>query len=69
MIPQTFYEWHQCITIKCGIQLTPTYIKQRLQVLGDDTHPETSRFKQLYGEKQLKLTVSWFKEVAQLMNN
>ncbi len=67
MIPTTFYEWHQCITEKCGIQLTREYVQQRLKVLEDSTNPETIVFKEFYGAEHLYMVTSWFKEAAHLI--
>lgn len=66
-IPQTFYEWHQCITKDYGIELTPEFIEQRLKILENNTHAETIRFIELYGEEHLYMTISWFKEVGNLI--
>ena len=29
-IPQTYDEWEHCITVKCGIPLTPAYVAGRI---------------------------------------
>ena len=67
MTLHTFKDWYSCITEKCGIQLTPAYVQQRLKVLEDNSHPETLKFKELYGDQYLYMVISWFKEAANLI--
>jgi hypothetical protein len=60
MIPQTFEQWHHCITIACKIQLSLTFIEQRLAVLTDDSNAETQNFTALYGREHLANIILWF---------
>ncbi|WP_238704527.1 hypothetical protein [Pseudomonas nabeulensis] len=30
VFPQTYEQWRHCITVECGIALTPAFIAQRL---------------------------------------
>ena len=62
-------EWHDCITEKCGIQLTLEYIQQRLKVLENISHPETLKFKELYGDEHLQMVISWFRKTANIIKS
>ena len=62
MIPNTYEEWRDCITQKCGIPLTAAYIEERLRVLRSPRDAATVRFRKLYGQQQLDLTVRWFEQ-------
>ncbi len=60
MIPKTYEEWRHCITIKCGIPLTDTYIRSRLDVLKNETSQEVKKFRNLYGDSHLMQVIDWF---------
>ena len=48
--PQNFNEWKYCITVECGIELSASFITQRLLVWRDENHEETRRFRQRFGD-------------------
>ena len=60
MIPTTYEQWVECITIKCQIPLTKDYIQQRLKSLNDASITETIKFKSLYGDEHLIRIIEWF---------
>ncbi len=60
VIPETYSEWHHCIVYECGIELTHSYIEQRLVILRELHHEETRRFIQIYGEAHWQFIVSCF---------
>lgn len=60
MIATTYEDWHRCITKDCGITLTRPYVLERIAVLGDEAHPETQRFVQLYGDPHRHGVLDWF---------
>ncbi|MEM8997788.1 MAG: hypothetical protein AAFX50_22475 [Acidobacteriota bacterium] len=62
MIPNSFEEWRYCITEKCGIALTDSYIDERLRALRRPKDAATARFRELYGQRQLDQTVRWFEQ-------
>jgi len=64
MIPKTYNEWRECIVNDCGIALTVEFAQSRVSILKDSNHPETQKFKKLYGDEHLKNTLSWFSHVA-----
>lgn len=59
-LPSTYAEWRRCITVGCGIALTPTYIQVRLAALANPEEAETRRFTELYGEAHLRRIIGWF---------
>jgi len=62
--PRSYGEWHTCITVDCGIALTPAYVKTRLAKLRDEDAAETRRFAKLYGEAHLRSVIGWFERAA-----
>ena len=64
MIPTTYAQWHHCITVECGIALTPQYVDERLRVWNDPNCEETQRFRRLYGDTHWQHVRAWFQQVA-----
>jgi hypothetical protein len=62
MIPLSFDEWKKCITLDCGIALTPDFVNRRVAVLSDKNHPETRQFIGRYGEPHHNYVLYWFKQ-------
>ena len=60
--PTTYDQWHHCITVECGIQLTPEFVAQRLEVWRDEQADETARFRDLYGDAHWRAVISWFEQ-------
>lgn len=48
--PENYEQWKHCITVDCGIPLTPEFVAQRLNVWRNETLEETARFRKLYGD-------------------
>lgn len=61
IIPQSFEEWHHCITEKCAIELTTSYINNRISSLEDTSALRTQQFMKLYGQEHYKNVLIWFK--------
>lgn len=68
-IPKNFEQWMHCITVECGIPLTPEFVAQRLSIWRNMESEETIRFSRLYGDQHLKLVVGWFERVAKELNS
>ena len=66
--PQNYEEWRYCITVKCGIPLTPTFISQRLTVWRNENLEETKRFRSLYGDSHWQSVISWFEQAERDSN-
>ncbi|MEM8925335.1 MAG: hypothetical protein AAGD35_17670 [Actinomycetota bacterium] len=58
--PQTFDEWRRCITVDCGIDLTPAFITMRLTALQDRSDAHTAQFAETYGDDYLQQVIEWF---------
>ncbi len=60
MIPATYERWRRCITVDCGLELTPAFIDARLAELRDPNAHHTRRFVEDYGETHRARVVEWF---------
>lgn len=63
MIPQSFEEWQHCITVKCGIALTESYCRKRIEALENTKAYETEKFTALYGDDYRQQVLGWFQHV------
>jgi len=64
MIPTNYAQWRECIEVHCKIQLTTTFVEERLTELLDADHPKTATFEELYGADHLRRTIEWFRRAA-----
>lgn len=64
VIPQTYAQWRHCITVECGVALTPAYVAERLAVWRNPAHEETRRFAPLYGSAHLQAVIRWFEQAS-----
>ena len=62
VIPENYTHWHHCITVECGILLTPDFVAQRLSVWKDEKSEETTRFRRLYGDAHWRSVIGWFEK-------
>ncbi|PSV38646.1 hypothetical protein C9J44_02225 [Photobacterium sp. GB-27] len=62
IIPQTYQEWHHCITVICQQPLTLSYVEERITALNSSKDYMTKKFVQLYGESQRQKTMQWFEQ-------
>lgn len=60
MIPETYAQWRRCITVDCGLSLTPEFIAQRLAAMADAQSDDTLRFRRLYGDAHWQRVQRWF---------
>lgn len=60
----SYNEWHDAITIRCGIQLTPEYCAERVLALQDSKDVSTSQFLELYGVGYRDKVIAWFKRAG-----
>ena len=61
-IPQSYEEWQHCITVECGIPLTPAFIAKRLTVWRNEEAQETKRFRHLYGDAHWRAVIGRFEQ-------
>ena len=62
IIPKTYEEWHQFITVTCQQKLTLSFIDERIQTLSSPTDHMTKQFVALYGDEQRLKTIQWFEQ-------
>jgi hypothetical protein len=60
MIPNNYNEWILCIERDCGIKLTTTFARERLQALADKKNAHTNSFIQCYGMPYHLQVMEWF---------
>lgn len=60
-----YQDWKHCITVACGIALTPQFIAARLAELSDPSEPGTQRFIQTWGSDHLERVQTWFRRAAE----
>ncbi len=60
--PQNFEQWRHCITVECGIPLTPDFVRERLRVWRNPELEETARFRRLYGDAHWRAVKAWFEQ-------
>ena len=57
---ETYDEWRDAMTNRCGLPLTATYCDERIQALQNGRDASTKDFVKLYGSAYLDRVVSWF---------
>lgn len=65
MTPETYERWRRCITVDCGLELTPAFIDSRLAELRDLGAHRTRRFVECYGERHRTSVIAWFERARQ----
>lgn len=63
-VPETYDRWKHCITVSCGIPLTPQYVEARIAALDDMTDHHTQRFIECWGKAHHDQTLAWFRQAA-----
>lgn len=53
-------DWKHCITIECGIPLTPEFIENRIASLRDPNDLHTRKFTDEWGQEHLNRVIRWF---------
>ncbi|WNZ58426.1 hypothetical protein QT397_14120 [Microbulbifer sp. MKSA007] len=65
VVPENFNAWLYCITVECGIELTPEFVDERINALQDNKNYHTRNFILLYGQEHHQKVLSWFKQVRE----
>ena len=60
-----YEDWKHCITVLCGIPLTPDYIEKRILDLGDLNNFHTRKFVNMWGEEHRIHILGWFDRAKQ----
>lgn len=61
LFPGTYDEWRECITVRCRIPLTLSFVQSRVEALDDPTHPQTAEFVERYGAEYHQQILEWFR--------
>lgn len=61
LLPQNYEAWHRCITVDCGLELTPSFIQQRIELLQNKRDHHTKKFIDLYSERYCEIVIEWFR--------
>ena len=65
----SYDEWKNCITVLCGIPLTPAYVDQRIAALKNPGDHHTQKFRETWGDAHLAEVIGWFETAkAELQN-
>jgi len=67
--PQNYEQWHHCITVECGIPLTPSFVAERIAVWRNEQSEETLRFRRLYGDDYWQAVIGWFEQAERQLVN
>ncbi len=67
-IPETYEHWHHCITVECGIALTPEFIATRLSEWRNEKAEKTVRFRRVYGDAHWQRVIGWFERAESELN-
>ncbi|MDJ0910522.1 MAG: hypothetical protein QNI99_15090 [Woeseiaceae bacterium] len=59
---QTYTEWRDALTRRCGIDLTPDYARSRISALQDSSDKTTREFAAKYGDAYLQQVIQWFEQ-------
>lgn len=59
-IPQNYDEWRHCITVECDLELTSSFIEDRIASLQNTSVHYTQQFLRLYGQEHYQRVLSWF---------
>lgn len=62
IIPQNYDEWRHCIVVDCGLELTPSFIEQRIVALKNNSEHYTQQFVRKYGVQYHQQVLSWFEQ-------
>lgn len=64
-VPTTYEDWKHCITVKCDIPLTQSYVQERIAALTDDQDHHTQKFIDRWGRAHHTRTLAWFRRAAE----
>jgi len=62
--PHGYRAWVHCITVDCGIPITPAFVAARISILQQLGHDETRRFRHLHGDIHWRAVLGWFERAA-----
>lgn len=63
--PNSYEEWKHCITVDCGIPLTPGFISERIEALTNRNDFHTQKFIESWGVEHHAQTLGWFHHASE----
>ena len=60
VIPNNYEEWRHSIVIEGGLELSPSFIEQRISSLQNSKEKHTQQFIKLYGQEYHQKVLAWF---------
>jgi len=66
IIPQNFDEWRHCIVVDCGLELSQSFIEQRISSLQDMSEHYTQQFVHKYGPEHHQRVLGWFEQARKM---
>jgi len=60
--PQNYEQWIHCITVECGLTISPAFVEERLTVWRNEKSAETVRFRRLYGDAYWRAMIGFFEQ-------
>ena len=63
VIPTHYASWKHCITVHCGLSLTPELARTRITALENTAGEEAQRFIRCYGEEHYQRVLTWWRQV------
>ncbi len=67
IIPTSFEEWRHCIIVECGLELTPSFIEERIISLQNLKLHHSQQFLKRYGQAHHQRVIGWFKKAQELV--
>ncbi len=61
---ETYSDWRHCIEVQCGIELTESYVAERIRILSDASCEQTVKFVKAWGEPHRQRVLKWFGTAA-----
>jgi len=66
IIPQNYEEWRHCIIVECGLELSPSFIEQRIAALQNNGEHYTQQFVRKYGAQHHQRVLGWFMQALKV---
>ena len=69
VFPRHYEGWKVCITEKCKIALTQSYVEKRISTLSNKNSPERKSFEEKYGAHWTETVLGYFKQALGEVSN
>ncbi|MEM9283936.1 MAG: hypothetical protein AAGA96_19110 [Verrucomicrobiota bacterium] len=62
---ESYAQWRSMMTETAGLNLDPSYCRERIEALSDEKDPSTKSFVKTYGVSHRNQIVRWFQQVIE----